>query len=80
MEKDKKIEEKERFLKRLKRLKNQEVYFKHSTDVEFGSIVEINEKKEFILIREKELKKNKKNWNQLNRSRIFEWVKNSNVM
>ena len=60
MEKDKKIEEKERFLKRLKRLKNQEIYFKHSTGVEFGSIIEVNQKKEFILIREKESKKTKK--------------------
>lgn len=60
MEKDKKIEEKERFLERLKNLKNQEVYFKHSTGIEFGSVVEVNEKKDFILIREKTSKKTKK--------------------
>jgi len=58
MKKEKQTKEKTNFLKRLERLTNQDVYFRHSTGKISGSIVEVNEKKEFVLIREKKLKKN----------------------
>ena len=60
MGKEKQTQEKANFLKRLERLKNQDVYFRHSTGKISGSIVEVNEEKDFVLIREKNSKEIKK--------------------